>query len=547
MASFVRTWLPLAVLRLALASECQVEAGSKASALLQVAKKVTPEAIIRKHFHGIRRGGSHVRENLVRMDEAMRSNEHSAAWACSKVDFSEVVGTGVNNSAVRQIMQALHLTDYCGVVEGTGPLSSDPTCQAFWAGIKAHIELQTLGFVPRMENFMIVNWYVNEEGHFPSWGSSNAVSVNYSEGYVKNVTIHRHNAVSPYAFCDIMYTVMRQNFDQAQRGQCGPTAVLTALANVNPAGAIAKGLELYWTGALWVKGPGDNDVTYEWGFQIPNNPARSVVSRDCDYIYHDMPAGVVPFEDGQPGTEGNGGVAQEIACLGNEADCDASADSPFTNAGLQGMWSTYFTALRDMVEEGDCAPGHRSAWVTYPGMDLEHQKAVNDPMGDGEIEAIMDVADMSMAEYIFFPQEPTKTEKTEALLEAACKWTPGFVTHAAGDLFRAAANDEREGIALSEDHPFTLKNATYHCGEHELSNKPNHFVYMDGCYKNGTVVSFWTWAGRLYIEKDTVLTWGITQNGTQCSENMPGASAIYSLMKLPSVFGNISLRELFES
>ena len=75
--------------------------------LLQVAKKVTPEAIIRKHFHGIRRGLSHLRENLVRMDEAMRSNEHSAAWACSKVHFSEVVVTGVTIPQSLQIMQAL--------------------------------------------------------------------------------------------------------------------------------------------------------------------------------------------------------------------------------------------------------------------------------------------------------------------------------------------------------------------------------------------------------------------------------------------------------
>ena len=411
MASFVRTWLPLAVLRLALASECQVEAASKASALLQVAKKLTPEVIIRKHFHGIRRGGSHVRENLVRHDEAMRSNEHSAAWACSKVDFSEVVGTGVNNSAVRQIMQALHLTDYCGVVEGTGPLSSDPTCQAFWAGIKAHIELQTLGFVPRMENFMIVNWYVNEEGHFPSWGSSNAVSVNYSEGYVKNVTIHRHNAVSPYAFCDIMYTVMRQNFDQAQRGQCGPTAVLTALANVNPAGAIERGLELYWTGALWGKsGGGDNDVT-EWEFHNNDEPVPHLVSRDCDYIYQDMPAGVVPFVDGQPGTEGNGGVARAVKCLANDADCAASANAPFTNAGLQGMWSTYFTVMRDILEMGDCAPGHRRAWVTYPGMDPEHLDAIYDPMSDDGVENIMTVAEMSTAEYIFFPHLPKQRRR----------------------------------------------------------------------------------------------------------------------------------------
>ena len=535
----VRAWLPLAILRFALASECQVEAASKGSALLQVAKHVTPETIIHKHFHGIRRGGSHVRENLVRFDETLRSKEHSAAWACSEVDFSEVVGTGVNNVAVRQIMETLHLTEYCGVVEGNGTMSSDPTCQAFWAGIKAHIELQTLGFVPRMENFMIVNWYVNEEGHFPSWGNSNAVSVNYSEGYVKNVTIHRHNAVSPYAFCDIMYTVMRQNFDQAQRGQCGPTAVLAALAHLNPAGAIERGLELYWTGALWRKRcNGDCDAT-EWPFyNFHDQPL--LVSRDCDYIYHDMPAGVVPFGEGQPGTEGNGRAARAVTCFGNEADCANSANTPFTNAGLQGMWSTYFTVMRDIVETGDCAPEHRAAWVTYPGMDPEHHDAIHDAITDRGIQYIMGVSDMVMAEYIDLNREP---EKAEAALEAACKWPPGFVAHATSDLFNAALNDEREGIALSEDHPFTLENATYHCGEQGLSNSPDHFVYMDSCYENGTVVSFWTWAGRLYIGKDAVNKWGITRNGTECSGNR--ASAIYSLMKLPQVFGNISLRELF--
>ena len=100
-------------------------------------------------------------------------------------------------------------------------------------------------------------------------------------------------------------------------------------------------------------------VTYEWGFQIPDNPARSVVSRDCALSIGTCLRALCHLRMDSLVLKGNGGVAQEIACLGNEADCDASADSPFTNAGLQGMWSTYFTALRDMVLRVIVLTGHR--------------------------------------------------------------------------------------------------------------------------------------------------------------------------------------------
>ena len=49
---------------------------------------------------------------------------------------------GYENDKVKQVMEELQLTTYCGEVEGGGLMPEDPTCLAFWAGLKAHLELQ---------------------------------------------------------------------------------------------------------------------------------------------------------------------------------------------------------------------------------------------------------------------------------------------------------------------------------------------------------------------------------------------------------------------
>lgn len=225
--------------------------------------------------------------------------------------------------------------------------------------MKAHIELQDLHFTPVFVNMAVVNWYANLPGHFPSWGSSDAVTVSYSEGKVTNVTIHQPNAVAPYAFCEIAYTTLRQNFDQAGRGQCVPTAVLAALAAASPAGAIKLGLEMFWTGK-----PALADIDH--------------VDPECTYIHHDMPPGIIPFKVGQPGALETG--ALKVACFGNQADCTAARGSPFTNAGFQGMWSIFMTATNGLRKSGDCKEENRNAWVTYPGMDEKHFRSVHDTM-----------------------------------------------------------------------------------------------------------------------------------------------------------------------
>ena len=249
---------------------------------------------------------------------------------------------------------------YCGLHEGTGTANSDPTCRAFWAGMKAHIELQDLHFTPVFVNMAVVNWYADLPGHFPSWGSSDAVTVSYSEGKVRNVTIHQPNAVAPYAFCDIAYTTLRQNFDQAGRGQCVPTAVLAALAAVSPAGAIKTGLEMFWTGK-----PAHAEEDLE------------AIDPECTYIYHDMPPGVIPYKAGQPGALEKG--ALKMACSGNQADCTAAEGSPLTNAGFQGMWSIFMTAVNGK-KWSDCKEKNRNAWVKYPGMPEKRLKSVWDGM-----------------------------------------------------------------------------------------------------------------------------------------------------------------------
>ena len=211
----------------------------------------------------------------------------------------------------------------------------------------------------------VVNWYANLPGHFPSWGSSDAVTVSYSEGKVRNVTVHQPNAVAPYAFCDIVYTTLRQNFDQAGRGQCVPTAVLAALSTVSPARAIKLGLEMFWTG---------KPALYD--------PEKADPDPECTYIYHDMPPGVIPYKAGQPGAFKTG--ALKMACSGNQADCTAAEESPFTNAGFQGTWSIFMTALWGHATVGDCKEENRNAWVKYPGMDEKHLKSVKDGMTSSE-------------------------------------------------------------------------------------------------------------------------------------------------------------------
>lgn len=57
--------------------------------------------------------------------------------------FPKLLGfVGYENDKVKQLMEELQLTTFCGEVEGGGLTPEDPTCLAFWAGLKAHLELQ---------------------------------------------------------------------------------------------------------------------------------------------------------------------------------------------------------------------------------------------------------------------------------------------------------------------------------------------------------------------------------------------------------------------
>lgn len=438
--------------------------------------------------------------------------------------------------------------------------------------MKAHIELQDLHFTPVFANMAVVNWYANLPGHFPSWGSSDAVTVSYSEGKVTNVTIHQPNAVAPYAFCEIAYTTLRQNFDQAARGQCVPTAVLAALATASPAGAIKLGLEMFWTGK-----PALADIDH--------------VDPECAYIHHDMPPGIIPFKVGQPGALETG--ALKVACFGNQADCAAAeGSSPFTNAGFQGMWAIWMTAENGLRKSGDCKEENRNAWVTYPGMDEKHFKSVHDGMPPDRAfpiqifmafgksphpyEKLLDLIKHLFSFFVtMFPSKhkmissyccspkrtcalsthyslfifgtplshlrmPSDPVEASKALDWICDSENGALVFMAGGLGKAVQSDERQGIGMSKDHPWTLEGATFHCDSHsETTNMPDHAVYVDECY--GDVVSMWTWTGRLYVHRHAVLLWGIKSDGRPCSWGSaiegPRAQNFFGGVLVPTVSG----------
>jgi len=237
------------------------------------------------------------------------------------------------------------------------------------------------------------------------------VTVSYSEGKVTNVTIHQPNAVAPYAFCDIAYTTLRQNFDQAGRGQCAPAAVLAALATASPAGAIKLGLEMFWTGK-------------------PALAQIDHVDPECAYIHHDMPPGIIPFKVGQPGALETG--ALKVACFGNQADCTIADESPFTNAGFQGMWSIFITAKQGLRLSGDCKEENRNAWVTYPGMDEKHFRSVKDDIKAGSYVWLIEMAFGQSPEFEEMPSDPVEASKAldwicDSEMARLFSWPPAWL------------------------------------------------------------------------------------------------------------------------
>ncbi|CAE7039165.1 unnamed protein product [Symbiodinium sp. CCMP2592] len=457
-------------------------------------KAVSAQDIIDKHFAGIPNGGSYVRSNLIDLDgfglgdpTVIRNRKYkTAAWACSTIDFKSFLGTGADNEMVKQIMDHLHLTEYCGLHEGGGSAPTDPTCRAFWAAMKAHLKLQNLGFDPVFKRMAIVNWYVNEPGHFPSWGSGDGVTVKYSGGKFAGVTINDPNAVSGYAFCDIMYTILRQNFDQAGRAQCAPTAVLTAMASTNPAGAMKMGLELFWTGTIK---------------SIPKDEG-------CPFIYSDAPPGVIPFAENQPGTEGSDGQPLSIGeCLGNAGDCKVATGNPFTNAGLQGMWAIRMSARRDFLQSGrSCAEEKRHAYVSYPGMG-PHYRQLHDGFSPAQTAGAMQA--VFGTQYIRNDVVEANRPSEKTALDKICSSKGGATVSLASSLLFAVLKDERGGrIGMTEENPWRLDGATHRCGDKGYGNDSDHAAYIEKC--TGDVVTMWTWTGRLYFTRNAVLLWGMS-------------------------------------
>lgn len=93
---------------------------------------------------------------------------------------------------------------------------------------------------------------------------------------------------------------------------------------------------------------------------------------------------------GQPGALETG--ALKVACFGNQADCTIADESPFTNAGFQGMWSIFITAKQGARLSGDCKEENRNAWVTYPGMDEKHFRSVKDDIKAGSYVWLIEMA-----------------------------------------------------------------------------------------------------------------------------------------------------------
>ncbi|CAE7784741.1 unnamed protein product [Symbiodinium necroappetens] len=437
----------------------------------------------------------------------------TAAWECSKIDFKSFTGSGADSQAVQDLMTSLEISKYCGKYKGDpkAEAAQNPTCLAFWAGMEAHMQLQREGVKPVFNNMMVVNWFANEPGHYPSWGSTDDITVTYAKGEAKTVTVKDNNAVTGYAFCDIVHTILRQNFDQAQRGQCAPTAVLMALSNVNPAKAIKIGLELFWTGTFHGVPPQFDQ---------------------CHYIYDDMPPGVVPFDVGQPGTEGSGSKPLPMPCLGNANDCEQSTGAPNTNAGLQGMWAIKMTALRDFATAKSCDACARKAWVTYPGMSPEHQALISDGWFFGPLRQMMEILFQAPVRLDNMPNRADQRFMKETM-DLICSMKGGAVVGIASSVLKMVNIALHKVGAGSRERPWRSRDWSWRCGENQWSSTSDHAAYIDSC--DGDIVSIWTWSGRLFIDRETLLTWGSdTKNGLPCpGESGPVSSALFEFIEVP--------------
>ena len=140
------------------------------------------------------------------------------------------------------------------------------------------------------------------------------------------------------------------------------------------------------------------------------------------------------------------------------------------------------------------------------------------------------------------PTDPVEASKA---LDLICDSENGALVAMAGSLANSVQLDERQGIGMSKDRPWTLEGATYPCGSHpDFTNDFDHAVYVDECYDDGDVVSMWTWTGRLYVHRHAVLHWGIMPNGRPCPSNAPEgprAQNFFGRVLVPTVSGNLSL------
>lgn len=93
-------------------------------------------------------------------------------------------------------------------------------------------------------------------GAFPSWINTSVDATWATENKDPSATFHKlgkpfnYNAVTGWAICDIVRTVLQQNANQAGRGSCAPTAFLSSLSIGAPVHMLKMALEIFWTGKL---------------------------------------------------------------------------------------------------------------------------------------------------------------------------------------------------------------------------------------------------------------------------------------------------------
>ena len=139
--------------------------------------------------------------------------------------------------------------------------------------------------------------------------------------------------------------------------------------------------------------------------------------------------------------------------------------------------------------------------------------------------------------YLRMPTDPVEASKA---LDLICDSENGALVVMSSWLAKAVLEDERQGIGMSKDRPWTLEESPRSCAR----NDPDHAVYVDECYDDGEVVSMWTWAGRLYVHRRAVLLWGIMTNGRPCPSKSgagPRAQNFFGGVLVPTVSGNLSL------